>query len=392
MSKRVWIGIILFLVVAVAIIVIIATLTTSTHQDAQLRTVGCITALTGNDANYGRSTKQGLDLALEEENAALAGEGKPYRYTIIYEDDQMSPKEGPGAFQKLTTANRVPLILGPFGSKVVLAVAPLAERRRIILISASATSDNIIEAGDYIFRTVPTNRAQARDCANFALNTLKVDTAYLLYVNDDYGLTLKRAFEEFFTAGGGTIIGTDAYMSQDTDFRTQLTRIRERKPDIVFFPGYYKEPALILKQAADLGLQDLGIVFVGTDGSCTDDLIRIAGNAAEGSYYSNLAADFDGSNPALLRFLQAFHSRYNSDPDAYAAYYYDAFKMLAQVCNTIEWEQDDPVATARKIKEALYRMPGYTGITGLTRFDEHGEVSKPFALMQVKDGKFVIVE
>jgi branched-chain amino acid transport system substrate-binding protein len=392
MEKRRWIIALALTIVAVVAIIIVATRRPKTEGGVTTRVIGCIAPLTGNDANYGRSTKRGLDLAIDEVNSDLARRGKRYRYKIVYEDDQMIPKEGVSAYQKLTTANRVPVIVGPFGSKVVLAVAPLAERGGIVLISASATSDEIADAGDFVFRTVPANRAQSRDCANFALNTLKAKTACLLYVNDIYGVTLKTPFEEFFPKGGGTIKSQDAYDSQATDFRTQLTRIKQQKPDVVFFPGYYKEPALILKQAADLGLQEAGIVFLGTDGSCTDDLIRIAGKAAEGSYFSNLAANFQAPHAAMQAFLKAFRKKYRSDPDAYAAYYYDTLMMLAQVWDFVEWDVDNPAATARRIKEALYAMPQYVGITGPTKFDRKGEVSKPFAIMVVKGGKFTVAE
>ena len=360
-----------------------------TKTSDQVRVIGCITALTGSDANYGRSTRQGVDLAVEQVNAELKENGKQYYYQIVYEDDEMSPQQGPGAYQKLTTVNHVPLIIGPFGSRVVLAVAPLAEAGHTVLVSASATSDKIADAGDYIFRTVPMNKQQAKDCATFAFNKLGYKKAFILYVNDTYGVTLQTAFKEYFVQLGGAVIGEDAYEKDATNFRTQLTRIKTLKPDFVFFPGYYKEPALILKQAADIGIQDLGIKFIGTDGSCTDDLIRIAGDAAEGSFYSNLAVDFEGDDPEMQQFLSAFKTKYQIDPDAYATYYYDTFKMLAQVLAPVKWNSAKPLETAERIKTALYNMAPYKGITGTIQFDDKGEVSKSFAIMQVVKGKFV---
>lgn len=361
---------------------------TTKHATTE-RTLGCITALTGKDANYGRSTRGGLELALAEVNAELVGSDKDYRYSIVYEDDQMIPKEGYSAYQKLTSVNNVAVILGPFGSKVVNAVAPHAERGKTILLSASATDDSIADAGDFVFRTVPPNKAQGRDCAQFARQTLGFKNASILYVNDVYGVTLKRSFIEAFAAAGGSILTEDAYDSQKTDFRTQLTRIKTAKPDFVFFPGYYKEPALILKQAADLGLQEAGIKFIGTDGSCTDDLIRIAGPASEGAYFSNLSADFAGTDPRMRHFIDAYTTKYETVPDAYAAYYYDAMKMFAFACANVDWDTADRTATAERVRDALYAMPPYQGVTGTTKFDKNGEVDKHFAIMRVESGRFI---
>jgi len=127
--------------------------------------IGVLTPLTGGEANYGRSTKRGIDLAIDEINARQ-GAGR-IQFRAIYEDDQMNPTVATSAIQKLISADKVPVILGPFGSTVVLAVAPIAERYKTVLISASATADAIADAGDYIFRVVPPNRRQAQDVANF---------------------------------------------------------------------------------------------------------------------------------------------------------------------------------------------------------------------------------
>lgn len=358
------------------------------EPDVSLRKVGCIAPLTGPDANYGKSTRQGLELAVTEINADLEKSGEPYRYELICEDDQMNPREGPTAFQKLLTVDQVPLIMGPFGSKVVLAVAPLAEEEETVLISASATSDQIIQAGDFTFRTVPTNKQQAEDCSAFALNTLGARTASLLYVNDTYGLTLATAFREAFEQAGGRVISEEKYDAGETDFRTQLTRLKQSSPELLFVPGYYKEPAQLLKQATDLRLKDSGMEFLGTDGSCTDELLAIAGASAEGVYFSNLAADFGNPDSAMREFIDTYTQRFGHEPDAYATYYYDSFKMVGTVLRSVEWDPKNRVATARRIRDALYQMKPFEGLTGTTQFDKNGEVSKSFAILVVSEGEF----
>src|ERR1043166_6782073 len=102
--------------------------------------IGCVTALTGESANYGRVTKQGVDLAVSEINQRNLL-GKPL--VVVYEDDKMEGKDGVNALRKLVDVEKVPLVLGPFGSSVVLACAPIANQTHTVIMSASATADSI---------------------------------------------------------------------------------------------------------------------------------------------------------------------------------------------------------------------------------------------------------
>jgi branched-chain amino acid transport system substrate-binding protein len=338
--------------------------------------IGVLTPLTGGEANYGRSTKRGVDLAVDEANAGLAG--KRITIRVIYEDDQMDAKVGTSAIQKLITVDKVPVIIGPFGSSVLLAVAPIAERNKTVIISASATADAIADAGDYVFRVVPPNRRQAKDIAEFAWNKLKTKRASILYLNNDYGVSLRQAFEPIFKALGGEVVSVDSFESGATDFRTQLTRIKSVTPDAVFFPDHYKETALILKQARELGVHT---VFIGGDGACTVDLIKLAGPAAEGAYFANMAMDFGSAEPRVKGFVAAFHKKYGEELDVYAAYAYDAAQIVVHAVTR-------GGNTADAVKSYLYQMPAYDGITGSTKFDARGEVDKPFGIQIVKDGRF----
>ena len=246
---------------------------------------------------------------------------------------------------------------------------------------SSATADAIADAGDYVFRVVPPNRRQAEDCATFARKKLNAARVSILYLNNDYGLSLQQAFEPAFKALGGQIVSVNSFESGATDYRTQLTRIKQIAPDVVFFPDHYKETALILKQARELGVKSQ---FLGCDGACTDDLIKLGGAAAEGTYYSNLAIDFNSSNPQVQAFVRAFREKYGQDPDAYAAYAYDAARYVGRAVTEGGYSAD-------AVKRFLYDMPRYEGVTGSTKFDSRGEVDKPFDIQVVRDGKFQAV-
>src|SRR5262249_3017181 len=115
--------------------------------------VGAISPFTGEGADYGKAARTGIDLAVDEINANGGVKGK--QIEVIYEDDKGNPRDAVSAFQKLATVDKVPAVLGPFYSGNVLAVAPDADRLRVLLLTGSGTSDNIRGAGKFVFRDCP---------------------------------------------------------------------------------------------------------------------------------------------------------------------------------------------------------------------------------------------
>jgi branched-chain amino acid transport system substrate-binding protein len=342
--------------------------------------IGVITPLTGGGASYGRQTKMGVDLAAKQLNAGGGLNGK--RIVIRYEDDQMTPQQGASAIQKLITVDKVPVIIGGFTSTVTLAIAPIAEKNKVVLISASSTDDAIKDAGDYIFRIVPTNSAQGKTMADFATSELKAKSAAILYMNNDYGISLKESAKDHFLRAGGKITSIETYNPSDKDFRTQLSKIWKDKPDVIFYPGLYQESGLILRQARELGIKS---TFIGGDGSIAPELIEIAGDAAEGSYYTNMALGYGVTDTEIREFEAAFRAEYGEDPSVYSAYAYDVMNLIADAISRGGY-------TSEGIKKALYETEDFKGVTGITRFDSYGEVDKPFYIYEVKSGDFVIYQ
>lgn len=345
-------------------------------------TIGVLTPLTGDGAVYGTATKRGVDLATEHINAAGGVRGRPLK--VVYEDDRIDPTTGVSAFQRLVAAEKPSAIIGPFGSSVVLAVAPVANAAKVPIVSASATADSIADAGDYVFRIVPPNSRQGADDAEFAWNKLHAQRAMVIFQNNEYGLTLRDAFAKKFGSLGGQVVSQEGFDLGSTDYRAALGKARALKPDVIFFPLHSQEGTLLLRQARE---QKVTSQFVSADGAMTQELIEGAGSAAEGAYFSSLALGFGVADSQIAGFNRDYAKKYGpGDPDIYSAYYYEATMILAKV---IEKVGPDP----EKVKVGLYAMTGansYLGVTGRTSFDPRGEVDKPFYIYQVKNGKFAL--
>jgi branched-chain amino acid transport system substrate-binding protein len=343
--------------------------------------IGAISPFSGEGANYGKAARTGIDLAVDEINSQGGVQGK--KLTVIYEDDKGNPKDGLSAFQKLASVDKVPAVLGPFYSGIVLACAPEANRQHVVLLTGSATSDNITEAGQYVFRTCPRNLEQARTIADFAFNKLGLKTSFILYRNVDYGVTLREAFEKAFKQLGGTIMGIEAVPADATDVRAQLTKVQAAGPAFVFAAVHYPEGGAILRQSKELGISSL---IIGTDGGYDPQLLKSAANAADGSYWVTIGWGDPAANPAVKKFIDSYKARYGEEPGVYSGLFYDAAQVLAKAISSIPGTPDGPTI------ESALRKTKYEGPTGLTEFDSHGDVSKPYAIYRVEAGRFVPVD
>ncbi len=332
--------------------------------------IGVVTPLTGDASNFGEWTQEGLELAKDEINAKGGVNGK--QIELIYEDGKCMPKEALNAIQKLITVDKVSVVIGEICSSATLTMASVAEEAQIILMSTASSSPKITDAGDYVFRNWPSDIFEAGAMAEFA-NKKGYKTAAIIYVNNDYGLGLRDIFNENFD---GNIVAIESYEQESADFRTQLTKIKSANPDSIFIGGYTNEIARIVTQIKEIGL-DAQTLSVSTAES--EEALGIAGDALEGLYYSSFA--IDEARGEAKGYQERFQAKYGKQSEIFAATAYDALKIIAQAMeNGIDSET---------IKNALYSTKNFPGVSGITTFDENGDVAKPPIIKTVKEGKFI---
>lgn len=201
----------------------------------------------------------------------------------------------------------------------------------------------------------------------------------ILKKNDDYGINISKSFSNEFQNLGGEILLDDGYQPQTNDFRSIVTKIKSLDPEAVYIPGNYQEVAVFLTQAHEAGLET---VFLGGDGSYSPELIKIAGNAAEGSYYTLMTVQ---DNEYYNHFKEIFIDKYKRDPDIYDAYAYEAASIILTAIKESGYD-------AVKIKDYLLTHTFDTSLTGGLTFDQDGEVDRQYGIVEVKNGKFVEVE
>jgi len=338
--------------------------------------IGVFMSMTGDTANFGISSVNGIKMAADEVNAAGGINGK--QIDLIIQDDRSDASEAATIVTKFVTQDGVHAILGEVASSRSIAAAPIAQNAKIPMLTPSSTNPEVTKKGDYIFRSCFIDPVQGAAIAQFAARTLNAKRAGIMVDRkNDYSTGLEKFISQTFTKLGGQIVVTQSYQAGDQDFNAQLTSVKGANPEVIFVPGYYGDVALIAKQARDKGIT---VPFVGGDGWDAKQLYDIGGKAVVGSFFSNHYSPYD-TDPQVQKFVNDYKARYsNAIPDALAATAYDAARIMFDAikrANSLD---------GKAIRDALAATKDFPGVTGKVTFNENRDAVKPIVMIEVKDG------
>jgi branched-chain amino acid transport system substrate-binding protein len=375
----VWIGIAVVVILAVVLIV------TQTRKEEKEIKIGHIAPLTGDAAIWGNWEVEGIELAVEEINSKGGVVGRKIK--VIHEDDKGDPKTAVSALQKLITVDKVEIVIGATLSSTTLAAAPIAEKNKVIMLSPSAQSPKISEAGDYIFRIFASSTVEGKHLAELA-KKFNVRSAAILYINNDYGVGLKSVISQYLRENNIPVLDEEGYDVEIKDFRAQIEKIKSLAPEAIFLLGYPTDMGTILLQMKELGLKKLKTKIFAPNSFEAEEIIKIAKDAAEGVFYVYpVLPDLEYTKT----IKQKFYDKFKKEMNIYNAMGYDAVKILCFVIEQVLKEKGKP--DSEYVKDLLYKVKDFPGITGPITFDQNGDVvDRPMEVRIVKNGKFVKFE
>src|ERR1700736_895828 len=343
--------------------------------------IGEFGSMAGDNAAFGTTQNNGVQMALEEINAGGGVLGK--KIQLIVEDNQTKQGETTTIVRKLISQDHVAAIIGEVASSKTLEAAPIAQASKIPLIATAATNPRVTETGDYVFRVCFTDDFQAVVIARFVLEKLKLQKiAFLTDVKQDYSVGLTKIAKDYLVKNGATIVKEQSYSSGDKDFRAQLTDLKSANPDVIIMTGYYPEASLIAKQARQFGIK---ATLVGGDGWDGTSLISVGGKAIEGAYFSNHFSVEDKS-PLVQDFVKKYKQKYNVVPDAFAALGYDAAKLLADAISRPGSTDSD------KLRAAIQSTANFPGVSGKISIGKDRNAEKSAVIITIKDGAYKYAE
>ena len=360
---------------------LLATGTLASAQE-QVVKIGHVAPMSGAIAHLGKDNEYGARLAIEEINAkGVSINGKKVKFELVAEDDAADPKQGTAAAQKLVDA-KVSGVIGHLNSGTTIPASKIYSDAGIPQISPSSTNPKYTRQGyKTTFRVVADDVHLGGTLGRYAVNELKGKTIAVIDDRTAYGQGVAEEFEKAVKAAGGNVVGHEFTTDKATDFMPILTTLKGKKPDIIFFGGMDAVGGPMMKQMKSLNIK---AKFMGGDGVCTTEMIKLAGDAlGDGQVVCAEAGGVDGAlKKGMDEFNVKFKKRFNDDVKLYSPYVYDAVYVMV-----------DAMQRAKSTEPAKYlpelaKTTGFKGVTGTISFDAKGDIKNgALTLYTFKAGK-----
>jgi branched-chain amino acid transport system substrate-binding protein len=328
---------------------------------------GAILPLTGPGAVIGTQEQRGIQFAVDEANAAGGIGGN--KIEVLFEDNQAKPDQSVLSFNKLVDLQHVPAIFTGY-SGPTLAMAPLATRKKVLLINAGAQADKLATASPYLFNTLPTTGDEVSVMAKYLADEGK-KTAAVLFENDAAGIGGRDDFRASFTKAGGKILAEEPSQFGQTDYRPALLKLSAAKPDVM----YVIITAGMLPLAQQIKQLDGHYTVAGT--TFFADPPTIADPSSAGFIHTQVRID---APPALA---DAFKAKYNADMEFFAKQYYNATKVVTTALEKVL--KDKKPASGENLRQAIFDIRAFNGLIPMEFKSNTASVALDINVM--RDGK-----
>ena len=323
--------------------------------------IGHVGPMTGGIAHLGKDNENGARMAVDEANAAkIKIDGKDAKFVLVAEDDQADPKVGTTVAQKLVDA-KVAGVVGHLNSGTSIPASTIYNQGNLPVISGSATNPKLTEQGfKNQFRVVGRDDQQGPAIASYMAATAKPKVVAIIDDATAYGEGLANEVEKTLTAAKIKVLPREKGTDKTTDWKAVLTKVKGKKPDAICYGGMDATGGPLVKQGRELGIK---AIFSFGDGACTEEMGKLAGEAAEGLLCSQAGVPVAAADK---KFLENYKKKFNADPILYAPFTYDAANLLIESIKKAN--SPDPAKYLPELAKIEYK-----GATGSIAFDEKGD-------------------
>lgn len=332
--------------------------------------VGVPEPLTGEYAQYGNSIKEGIELKIAEINEKGGINGKKVK--AIYQDTKGDVQEVVNIFKQMAN-QKVDVVIGEAISANSSALAELAQKAKIPMITPAGTAMDITKDRDYVFRTTFTDPYQGEVLAKYLKKEGATNVALLTNNGSDYSVGVANSFKATASKEGVSVT-EECYTNSDKDFKSVLTKLKNMGVKTIVIPDYYNTIGLILSQAKEVGLE---AQYYGADGwdGIQDSFAKLADGAVFSSQFTS-----DDTSPAVQEFIKNYKKKFNKEPLIFAALGYDAMTTV-----------ENAIKQGGNLRDALAKTD-LELLTGHIKYDENRNPKKKVSFVQIKDGKQVLKE
>jgi branched-chain amino acid transport system substrate-binding protein len=329
----------------------------------------------GPQAAWGTELIRGAELALAEYDPKKL----KFTYEILPMDDTADPKVGITIANKLKVDKDVMAVIGPWNSGVAIPASPIYSEAKLPLFAIASDPKLTRQGFTNIFRTVSTNDFQAIGAEAYLVGELKKKRIAIIHDNTIPGVTMAEMLQDLLKKDGAEAVMVQGVSWGERDWSPVLTTVKQKNPDAIYLGTVFGDAALALKQMKDLGIK---IPALGPDGMYSDDLVKLAGPAAEGACATALGADVN-KLPTASKFVNAFKAKYKESPQQYSVFAYEDMHIIIKAVEKAGKKD------RAEILKAVRQVTPYEGALGKTVFNERGDtVNQVIGIYCVKDGKW----
>ena len=380
-QTRIFGAVALFAAVLLAVVPVVAA--------ADTYKIGGVFSVTGRASFLGDPEKRSMELMVDEINNAGGIDGKMLE-AVIY-DTEGDPTKAVMSVNKLINKDRVIAIVGPSTTPTTLAIMPLAVRAQVPLISCAAGNKITEPAQPYVFKTAQSDILAVASIYGH-MKAEGIQKIGILTVSNAFGESGREQLEAQAGDFGITVARAEKFGAKDTDMTAQLTKIRADDPEAVVCWGTNPGPAVVAKNADQLGLE---VPLYQSHGVASPKFIDLAGDSANGILLptgkilvADLLSDDDPQKAVLTEYIQKYSERYEMSVSGFGGYAYDAMKILAQALPGTDGDK-------AKLRDNIEKINGLVGVSGVFTFspeDHNGLGSDAFVMVRIEDGKWALVE
>lgn len=346
--------------------------------------IASCTPLSGSQAALGESIKLGAQMALEEHKGEIEKLG--FKLEFAPQDDQADPKVGVAVAQRLIADKDVLAVMGHWNSGVAIPSSEVYVKDNLAMVSPANTAPAVTD------RKLPNvNRICARDDmqgplgADYAVKELGAKTVYIIHDKTTYGQGVADEFRKRAAADGAKIAGFEGITAGESDFSAVLNKVAAAKPDLVYFGGTYPEGSLILKQMREKGI---AAKFMGPDGMDSSEVIKIAGNAAIGAYFTSVAGDIS-LVPGGKEWAERFKAKWGKDAESWTIYGYDAMDVILEGLKRAIKANGGKKPSRVQVCQAIRSIQDFKAMSSTVSFDEKGDnKGAKLYVKQFKEAKY----
>jgi branched-chain amino acid transport system substrate-binding protein len=348
--------------------------------------VGINAPLTGDIPKVGEGSKYAAQMWLEdiEKAGGIKVGDKMYKVELVIEDNESKSDSAVKANTKMITQDDVLVIVGPQSSAQAVPAGEVANSYKTTMISPWSTNPATTLDRPYVFRGCFLDPFQGPVVSNFIAEEFGFTKAAVLYdVASDYPKGLAEVFKAAWEKknGAGSVVAYESFTTKDTDFSSQLTKIKQSGAEVLFTPQYYNEVPLIVKQAKDLGFTG---PIVGSDSWGSAETVELCGEPCYGQFFSSHYAAA-GAKGATKEFIDRYNTTHGYVPDDVAALTWDALRLAQQAIENAGALTGKIETDRTAVRDALAKIKDFAGITGNMTFTEEGDPIKCAVIVKIND-------